>query len=151
MITDRLTGLLTKRAFLDLLTGRRTGALLYVDIVSLAFSNAVLGPTATDGVLVTTAALLEATCPGGIAARVGSDEFVVFIDDSTDAHRLSDVLSSAFESQFAEQRATLIAGASNAGVIDPPTRVLTLRIGVANLAEHPDLEAALKAAESALN
>jgi GGDEF domain-containing protein len=150
MDTDRLTGLPTCWAFLQSLKSQRSGTLLYLNIASLVFSNAVLGPEATDRILVETAELLQTACPDGLVARVAGSGFVVFIE-RTQSDTLVQALRSAFDVRFAHRRASIRAGTSNAGVIDAPARVLTLRIGVGSLADHLDANSALVAAERLLS
>lgn len=150
MTSDSLTGLPTGQALLRLLQSRRKGTVLYINIASLNFSNAVLGPMATDRLLIETVDLLKTTCPNGLVARLGGSEFVVFVE-SPPPERLSEVIRSAFDGRFAHHRAVIRAGTSKAGVINAPARVLTLRIGQASLADYPDADAALTAAEGSLS
>jgi len=148
MTTDPLTGLLTLESFLQELRGRRAGGVVYIDIVGLVFSNFVLGPNATDQLLVETGNLLVAHCPKGLVARAVSDEFVAFTEKMENATLLAEIFATAFDRQLAQRRARVLTGTSEAGVIHAPARVLTLSMGTAALENHESLEAALQAADS---
>ena len=89
--TDPLTGLLNRRAFMDE-AGRRIdrldrealpGTLLFVDLDRLKAMNDRLGHEAGDAALVLAAELLRRTVrPTDLIARLGSDEFALWLDGS---------------------------------------------------------------------
>lgn len=89
--TDPLTGLLNRRAFMDE-AGRRIdrldrealpGTLLFVDLDRLKALNDRLGHEAGDAALVLAAELLRRTVrPTDLVARLGSDEFALWLDGS---------------------------------------------------------------------
>ena len=89
--TDPLTGLLNRRAFMDE-AGRRIdrldrealpGTLLFVDLDRLKALNDRLGHEAGDAALVLAAELLRRTVrPTDLIARLGSDEFALWLDGS---------------------------------------------------------------------
>ncbi len=85
---DSLTGLLTRKAFLQRLeeslaqakTGQRPVSLGFFDIDHFLQVNEQHGHTAGDAVLVSVAALArEAVGPAALAARYGGDEFAVLL------------------------------------------------------------------------
>lgn len=95
--TDPLTGLLTRRAFLDDLDRRLaraqvvdgSGVLIVLDIDGLERINDRHGPEAGDDVLAATATLLRRTFrPADLLARLHGDEFAAWLDGA-------DALSSA--------------------------------------------------------
>ena len=90
---DRLTGLLNRFAFLDLLQDTIDGraadggdlAVLFVDLDGFKAVNDALGHHAGDAVLVAVARRLRASLRhGDVLARHGGDEFVVLLDPTPD-------------------------------------------------------------------
>ncbi len=88
--TDELTGLLNRRAFTDDITSamaraRRVSqpaALLYVDLDNFKLLNDMHGHDAGDNALREVAAVLtRAVRPYDIAARIGGDEFALWLED----------------------------------------------------------------------
>jgi diguanylate cyclase (GGDEF)-like protein/PAS domain S-box-containing protein len=79
---DGLTGLLIRRAFIED-AGRcldKPGALLYLDLDNFKPVNDLHGHEAGDEVLRQTAKILaEAAAGGGLAARIGGDEFALWL------------------------------------------------------------------------
>lgn len=87
--TDQLTGLANRRHFLDrtaphLAGARDRGALILFDIDHFKRVNDTFGHPAGDRALVRFAAALAALAPsGGVAARLGGEEFALFLPDAT--------------------------------------------------------------------
>lgn len=87
--TDQLTGLANRRHFLDrslphLAGARDRGALILFDIDHFKRVNDTYGHPAGDRALVRFAAALTATAPAGsIAARLGGEEFALFLPEGT--------------------------------------------------------------------
>lgn len=88
--TDDLTGLPNRRAFTErveprlahLARMRRGGALLFCDLDNFKLINDAHGHAAGDDALRQVAALLRAECrTGDFAARIGGDEFVVWLEE----------------------------------------------------------------------
>lgn len=82
---DGLTGLLVRRAFLELVDQRlgAPGALLYVDLDNFKPVNDLHGHEAGDRILCMVARQLDvAAGDHGIAARLGGDEFAIWLDDA---------------------------------------------------------------------
>ncbi len=105
---DELTGLLNRRALLDLLaegehesTGERARAVLYIDLDGFKRVNDDWGHAAGDHVLAITAERLRASVRSSdVIARLGGDEFVVLVyeSDGTElANRLLSTLSEPVE------------------------------------------------------
>jgi len=90
--TDSLTGLLNRRAFfvdlerrLSRLTiAKGSGALVYLDINNLKAQNDVGGHLAGDRAILTCAEILRnCTRPTDLIARIGGDEFLLWLDGVT--------------------------------------------------------------------
>ena len=88
--TDELTGLLNRRAFVDELSRRlahlqrygRSGALLYLDLDNFKLINDRFGHQRGDMVLCGVAEILEGgSRVGDTAARIGGDEFVLWLEE----------------------------------------------------------------------
>ena len=93
-LTDELTGLHNRRAFLTMADQRlqlleRTGAqclLIFADVDGLKLTNDTIGHEAGDRLLIDAARVLQASFRRtDLVARLGGDEFVVLADDATDA------------------------------------------------------------------
>lgn len=93
-LTDELTGLHNRRAFLTMADQRlqlleRTGSqclLVFADVDGLKWTNDTVGHEAGDRLLVDAARVLQgAFRRTDLVARLGGDEFVVLADDATDA------------------------------------------------------------------
>lgn len=94
--TDTLTGLRNRRA-LDQALGRccaggRPFALMQLDLDFFKAVNDTLGHAAGDFVLQKVAAILASeTREEDLAARVGGDEFLILLPDTTDRKHLADI------------------------------------------------------------
>ena len=83
--SDRLTGLLNRRAFDQVLAqadprGPREGALVYADLDNFKLVNDALGHPAGDAALVHFARIIQGQIRGGdVAARIGGEEFAVWL------------------------------------------------------------------------
>lgn len=100
---DSLSGLFNRFGLVERL-GRRLDdghddfSVLYLDIDGFKSINDTLGHAAGDSLLATIARRLDHVAGAhGDVARIGGDEFVIVVDDtsSIDAHRLADRLSRA--------------------------------------------------------
>lgn len=89
--TDGLTGLLNRRAFLDEVERRlrqavrnnRPATLLYIDLDNFKSVNDAHGHGVGDAALQTVSTLLAGSSRGGdILARMGGDEFAVWLDET---------------------------------------------------------------------
>lgn len=89
--TDGLTGLMNRRAFLDeverrlrhAVRNKRRATLLYIDLDNFKSVNDAHGHGVGDAALQTVSALLADRSRGGdILARVGGDEFAVWLDET---------------------------------------------------------------------
>lgn len=87
--TDQLTGLANRRHFLDrsapyLVGDRQRGALILFDIDHFKRVNDTYGHPAGDRALIRFAAVLAAMAPpGSVAARLGGEEFALFLPEAT--------------------------------------------------------------------
>jgi diguanylate cyclase (GGDEF)-like protein len=133
MERDPLTGLPTKHKFLEEVAAWRTGAVLYVDIDQLRFSNAVFGHVKTDALLKSMSNLVVVVCDGNLVGRVSGAQFAVFVRDADQALGLAEQVRNAFHRSYEAERAHIRAGASAAGVIDPVGPLLTVSIGVSRV------------------
>jgi two-component system cell cycle response regulator len=92
-LTDELTGLHNRRAFLTMADQRlqlleRSGSqclLIFADVDGLKWTNDTVGHEAGDRLLVDAARVLQAAFRRtDLVARLGGDEFVVLADDASD-------------------------------------------------------------------
>jgi diguanylate cyclase (GGDEF)-like protein/PAS domain S-box-containing protein len=90
--TDGLTGLLNRRAFFAdlerrlsrLIMAKGAGALVYLDINNLKAQNDIGGHLAGDRAILTCAEILRhCTRPTDLIARIGGDEFLLWLDGVT--------------------------------------------------------------------
>jgi diguanylate cyclase (GGDEF)-like protein len=150
-VTDQLTGVLNRRGFFEraaaaIAQSRRTAlptALIMFDIDHFKAVNDSYGHTVGDEVLqLLSRTLSSGIGPGDILARIGGEEFVVFLHDSS--------------GDTAAAIADRLRVAIRAGVRHPAgsSKVLTVSGGVAVLKGELEPEAsltiALKAADEAL-
>jgi diguanylate cyclase (GGDEF)-like protein/PAS domain S-box-containing protein len=109
---DPLTGVLNRRAFLDMLASRlghlrrygRIGALLFLDLDNFKTLNDRHGHAAGDGALIGLARLLsEGGRRGDMAGRLGGDEFALWLEetDAMGAVAKAEKLIAATAQQFA--------------------------------------------------
>ena len=83
--SDRLTGLLNRRAFERVLTqtdprGPREGALVYADLDKFKLVNDTLGHPAGDAALIHFARIIQGQIRGGdVGARIGGEEFAIWL------------------------------------------------------------------------
>ncbi|HVJ52776.1 MAG TPA: sensor domain-containing diguanylate cyclase [Aliidongia sp.] len=126
--TDGLTGLLNRRAiFADLdrrlmrlATTRGTGALIYLDINNLKTQNDVGGHLSGDRAILACADILRAfTRPTDLIARIGGDEFLLWLEGVTEATAVVRV------GQMLEQTGRLVA------ISAVPDRPIGLSFGIA--------------------
>ena len=111
---DKLTGFLNKMSgkheFEGLCASKR-GSLLMIDLDSFKLVNDIYGHDMGDRVLETFAMILtEAVPAGSVCARMGGDEFEVFIPDITD-ERIISSLSSALNEKMVEEAKKLMGEA----------------------------------------
>ncbi len=150
-VTDQLTGAMNRRGFFEravvaIAQSRRTAlptAVVMFDIDRFKLINDSYGHTVGDEVLrLLSRTLSSAIRPGDILARLGGEEFVVFLHDSSGDAAVA----------IADQ----LRAAIRAGVPHPAgsNKVLTVSGGVAVLKDELEPEAslmiALKAADEAL-
>ncbi|MDJ1009014.1 MAG: GGDEF domain-containing protein [Paracoccaceae bacterium] len=87
--TDPLTGLLNRRGFERQVPPEFVGALLYMDIDHFKLINDEWGHGAGDDVLVAVSDALSAALRSrDVLARVGGEEFAVFMDETVEARAL---------------------------------------------------------------
>lgn len=144
--TDVLTGLLSRRAFLEeaeeLFAGAqqrdRQLALFMIDVDHFKKVNDTLGHAAGDLVLTRVAAACRSALPGALIGRYGGDELVAVLPET--------------ELAVARERASslghVISRSSSAWCPDGP--LVTVSIGVASAAAQRDLDGLLAAADLAL-
>ncbi len=99
-LTDPLTGLLNRRGLIDRLANAPRGALVSVDLNRFKLVNDLLGHQAGDDVLTGVARVLQDRLRAGDAvARMGGDEFVVFLSHASlsDAERLASDMARRIE------------------------------------------------------
>ena len=101
---DTLTGLFNRRGLAASLSSEnaQTGALAYLDLDRFKLINDLCGHTAGDDLLVDLTARLSPLCEkyGAIIARVGGDEFAIWLPGATDlsaAHNLADQVVALIE------------------------------------------------------
>ncbi len=137
---DELTGILNRRGLGARIATlvRRSGTLLFIDVDGFKRINDLGGHAAGDVALKSIAQILtEAVRAADIVARVGGDEFVVFLEDPIDPVDVAGVVA---------RISSAVAFMRPLGSNDP------LRIGVsigpAILAAGGDLESAIAAADA---
>ncbi|MBQ4639188.1 MAG: GGDEF domain-containing protein [Clostridia bacterium] len=120
-ITDMLTGINNRRGFDELLSPRweemcrqgRTVCFMSLDLDNLKPLNDTFGHQGGDEALIAIARAIEAAMPqGGIAARIGGDEFLVFVPECDEGGVAS--FRTAFEKHLKKRNegATFVVGAS---------------------------------------
>lgn len=147
---DELTGLVHRAQAMRLLAKRAKagrGALILADIDGFIFVNAEFGHLVGDRVLQDTARALETIVPSGtLVARVGGDEFLLYVDDATRATSVVERISSMFGNRFANERAQIEASLATQASGSPTRPILTLRASWVALAPFVgDLASAMKA------
>ncbi len=94
--TDALTGLPNRRALEPIAGERRRYGVLVLDVNNLKAVNDTLGHHAGDELLCEIAGRVAGLVrEDDVVARIGGDEFVVVVDDTTDLDRLVDRLATA--------------------------------------------------------
>jgi len=87
--TDPLTGLMNRRGFERLVPERLVGTVLYIDLDHFKAINDEWGHAAGDAALVAVSDALSAALRSrDVLARVGGEEFAVFIDETVEARAL---------------------------------------------------------------
>jgi diguanylate cyclase (GGDEF)-like protein len=138
--TDPLTGLLDRRAFTTsaerLRAGGETGVLVaFLDLDGFKPVNDRLGHAAGDALLQRIAAYLVSDVRSGdLVGRIGGDEFALLLRGT----------SATDEAAVVDRLRTAVAEAS------PPGVPVGASVGLARLDDHPDVEAALRAADAAM-
>ncbi|MBS1183787.1 MAG: hypothetical protein H6Q99_3667 [Proteobacteria bacterium] len=143
--TDSLTGLANRRHFLDrilptLIGDDERGALILFDIDHFKSVNDTHGHPTGDRTLVAFAATLAAAAPaGGIAARVGGEEFALFLPKAATEEAIA--VADRIRRMTADLRIAATTG----------TVSLTVSCGVAGIGETgPDFQTLHAAADGAL-
>jgi diguanylate cyclase (GGDEF)-like protein len=104
---DSLTGLPNRRVFVEELdrlcaapadSDPRPGALLLVDVESMRDLNDTLGFAVADELLVQIAGRLKAFAHTGVAARIGGDEFSLFLAGNLETADIREIVKQAQES-----------------------------------------------------
>ena len=142
--TDPLTGLLNRRAFLDLLKGRsadqesnrRENALLILDLDHFKKVNDDHGHDAGDSALIQLAELFEANLRADdVVARLGGEEFAVALSRSSprETRQVAQRLRQAVENHVFR--------------FDNRAIRLTVSIGLVRYSGADDLEAAMRRAD----
>ncbi|TNM69359.1 GGDEF domain-containing protein [Streptomyces sp. NP160] len=138
--TDPLTGLLDRRAFTTsaerLRAGGEAGVLVaFLDLDGFKPVNDRLGHAAGDALLQRIAAYLVSDVRSGdLVGRIGGDEFALLLRGT----------SATDEDAVVQRLRTAVAEAS------PPDVPVGASVGLARLDDHPDVEAALRAADTAM-
>ena len=143
--TDSLTGLANRRQFLNcigpaLIGDDHRGALILFDLDHFKSINDTHGHPIGDRALVAFAAILAAAAPaGGIAARIGGEEFALFLPKAT-------------TEEAAEVADHVRHTTANLRIVVPLGAVsLTVSCGVAGIGETgPDFQTLHAAADGAL-
>ncbi len=129
-LTDELTGLNNRRAFMEALQGRfgqamrsgRAGALLYLDLDNFKLVNDVHGHRRGDEALKSLSSILDSqTRVNDVVARLGGDEFGLWLDEVGQ----NDAVTKAVE--LLEVSVVLEAYSGD------PDHLLSLSIGIAAL------------------
>ncbi|MGQ7295875.1 GGDEF domain-containing protein [Quadrisphaera sp. KR29] len=138
--TDPLTGLLDRRAFTTsaerLRAGGETGVLVaFLDLDGFKPVNDTLGHAAGDALLQRIAAYLVSDVRSGdLVGRLGGDEFGLLLRGT----------SAADAGAVVQRLSAAVLEAS------PPGLPVGASVGLAHLDDHPDVEAALRAADTAM-
>ena len=140
---DQLTGLANRRGFLRTVRAefegarRRTGLLVLVDLDGFKGVNDALGHRVGDEVLRETGRRIRRRLPTAVAARMGGDEFAVFLADHTaeSAHDIGLTLTS-------DLRAPVM--------VDGLTANISASVGIAAISERDDVMESLHHADLAL-
>ncbi len=138
---DRLTGLLNRPSFLDMLAARppRKGIVALVDVDFFKRINDTHGHFVGDEVLAHVAATLAAACrPGDLVCRFGGEEFAILFADATRAD--AQALAQGLVRRMSE-RPVLAGGVRHD---------LTVSVGFAERDDRQEVTQALMAADKAL-
>lgn len=118
-LTDELTGLMNRRAFLEKLERSADGAVLLIDIDHFKRVNDRYGHEAGDAVLMAMSGHLSSHIrQGDIMARIGGEEFALFLEDadSQTVDRIGERLCAGFvvfnERMLSPVRVTMSIGAA---------------------------------------
>jgi diguanylate cyclase (GGDEF)-like protein len=129
-MTDGLTGLANRRAFIERLKisesniGPRKFAVIYMDLDRFKHANDALGHHVGDELLRTVGCRIQrAVNQSSIVARIGGDEFAVLLEDATDrsvAEALAERLLSCLSEPIVIEGHTIDIGVSIGVAISDP-------------------------------
>ncbi len=152
---DRLTGLPNRSYFLGevnrhidrLEQDGTSGTMLLIDLDGLRRVNADLGRAIGDDLLIRTADLLRGIVrPVDMVARVGGDEFAVWLDN------MDHMTAAERAVGLADRRMALPESVGPVDLTEPPPVEMTLSVGIASrlLGDGEDARALLRRAHKAL-
>lgn len=150
-LRDELTGLLSRTGLWEEVPVRHgplDGGLLLADVDAFMWLNHALGHHAGDAYLVQLARMLERECGGGLLARYSGAEFVALLPKFSQTVAFAEVLRSRAEEEFEGVRRRVRDAAGS--TLIAKAGLLTLSVGVVELAKQGDLERGLRVADAAV-